>query len=407
MGVSGMKQCSSILNTYAADVSGVCSALYELGGMVIMDDASGCNSTYNTHDEPRWYTMPSMVYVSALTELQAVLGHDDHLADEIVAAASELHPRFIAIAGTPIPMMMGTDFAGLAHVIEKRCGIPVMGFDTNGMHSYANGAGRALAAFAKRFCTTQKPKAALTDRKTKVNIIGATPLDFSITGNLEALKSLITAHGYDIVSVWAMGSSFEQLMNASCADVNIVVSAAGLETAVYFEKQFGIPYITGIPTGCLVTGAFFASIDAAVRTNKTQEPVWYEAQMKVETKDAQSAYVIGEAIWASCIARALRDDFVVQNVRVLCPTDFDEKRAGITSSQLLGAAGQMMVDEDDFFDALKNSPLVIADPLYKYAVSERTKFIPLPHEGYSGRIFRKAIPIIMGSAFDDWIRNCL
>ena len=41
-----MKQASSILSTYASDVSGVCSALYELGGMSIMDDASGCNSTY-------------------------------------------------------------------------------------------------------------------------------------------------------------------------------------------------------------------------------------------------------------------------------------------------------------------------------------------------------------------------
>ena len=56
-----MKQINSILSTYTADVSGVCSALYELGGMTVMHDASGCNSTYNTHDEPRWYSMPSMV----------------------------------------------------------------------------------------------------------------------------------------------------------------------------------------------------------------------------------------------------------------------------------------------------------------------------------------------------------
>ena len=47
-----MKRINRILPVYAADISGVCSALYELGGMTVMHDASGCNSTYTTHDEP-------------------------------------------------------------------------------------------------------------------------------------------------------------------------------------------------------------------------------------------------------------------------------------------------------------------------------------------------------------------
>ncbi len=42
--------------------------------MTVMHDASGCNSTYTTHDEPRWYSMDSMVYISALSELEAVMG---------------------------------------------------------------------------------------------------------------------------------------------------------------------------------------------------------------------------------------------------------------------------------------------------------------------------------------------
>ena len=46
-----MRQSYRIIPIYTSDVSGVCSALYELGGMVVMHDPSGCNSTYNTHDE--------------------------------------------------------------------------------------------------------------------------------------------------------------------------------------------------------------------------------------------------------------------------------------------------------------------------------------------------------------------
>ena len=35
---------AKVISIYAADTSGVCSALYELGGMTVVHDASGCNS---------------------------------------------------------------------------------------------------------------------------------------------------------------------------------------------------------------------------------------------------------------------------------------------------------------------------------------------------------------------------
>ena len=72
-----MKQTARIISTYSADVMGVCSALFELGGMTVMHDASGCNSTYTTHDEPRWFDMDSMVYISGLSEMEAIMGDDE------------------------------------------------------------------------------------------------------------------------------------------------------------------------------------------------------------------------------------------------------------------------------------------------------------------------------------------
>ena len=59
-----MRQAYRIIPIYTADVSGVCSALYELGGMTVMHDPSGCNSTYNTHDEIRWYDQDSLIFIS-------------------------------------------------------------------------------------------------------------------------------------------------------------------------------------------------------------------------------------------------------------------------------------------------------------------------------------------------------
>ena len=149
-----MKQTARIISTYSADVMGVCSALFELGGMTVMHDASGCNSTYTTHDEPRWYDMDSMVFISGLSEIEAIMGDDEKLIGDICDAASELHPEFIAIAGSPISAMTGFDYEAVAEVIELRTGIPSFGFPTTGMNTYIHGASMALAGIAKRFAGT-------------------------------------------------------------------------------------------------------------------------------------------------------------------------------------------------------------------------------------------------------------
>ena len=100
-----MRQSYRIIPIYTSDVSGVCSALYELGGMVVMHDPSGCNSTYNTHDEIRWYDQDSLIFISGLTEIDAVMGNDEKFLSDIKEAAREFHPKFIALVSSPIPFM--------------------------------------------------------------------------------------------------------------------------------------------------------------------------------------------------------------------------------------------------------------------------------------------------------------
>ncbi|MBR5485900.1 MAG: hypothetical protein IKV41_05265, partial [Oscillospiraceae bacterium] len=84
-----MKHVFRNLATYSADWAGVCSALYELGGLQVIHDASGCNSTYTTFDEPRWYEMDSHFYISALVEMDAVLGQGDNKLIADISEAAE------------------------------------------------------------------------------------------------------------------------------------------------------------------------------------------------------------------------------------------------------------------------------------------------------------------------------
>lgn len=374
-----MRQTASIISTYTADVSGICSALFELGGLTVMHDASGCNSTYNTHDEPRWYDMDSMVYISGLSEMEAIMGDDDKLINDIVSTAEQLSPRFIAIAGTPIPMMMGTDFPAIASVVEHKTGIPTFGFATNGMHSYLSGISMAFNALAKRMVDKNVTK----DSGRAVNIIGATPLDFSINGSVNSMKKLLMDNGFHVISTWAMGSTLDEIREAGRAAVNLVISYSGLAAARELQKTFGTPYVVGTPNGKVFSKLLMRDLKLAADTGKSK--VSYTERKVSDTPDIT---IIGESVTSGSLAAAIYAEYD-KIAQVLCPVE--------TKQQFLAKGDFVAEYEDDLISHLKKSKIVIADPLYRPICPKNCKFIPLPHEAFSGRIYRKDIPDLVSN----------
>ncbi len=375
-----MKQTASFISTYAADVSGVCSALFELGGMTVMHDASGCNSTYNTHDEPRWYDTDSLVFISALSETEAVMGDDEKLIRDVSAAAEELRPRFIALAGTPIPMLIGTDFPAAAREIERRTGIPAFGLPTDGMHSYIDGAGRAFNALAERFV-----REGARPVPRHVNILGLTPLDFGLTGSAEAIAQLLEDAGYTVTSRWAMGDTLENIERAGEAAVNLVVSCTGLPAARTLARRFGTPWVTGVPIGSRFSEKLLSALEDAVRTGECRSPC---AERSCE--GAQIA-VIGESVYAGSLASAVTAEYGGR-VRVLCPIGTD---ASVLASGDIRAA-----DEDELIPALAGVRHVIADPLYR-PLCRNAQFYDLPSYAFSGRIWKRGIKNLIGQNFSE------
>lgn len=392
-----MKQIASRISIYSADAFGVCSALYELGGLCVMHDASGCNSTYNTHDEPRWYDFDSMVYISGLSEMEAIMGDDQKFIDDIVYTAKELSPNFIAMAGTPIPTMIGTDFKAIANIIEKETNIPTFGFDTTGMHSYVSGAYKAFEALAKRFLkrndkesrgekkeSIDKESREVKNTIIKVNILGATPLDFSINKSVEAMVNLLKENNFEVISTWAMGSSLEYIKNAGDADVNLVVSYSGMGAAKYMYENLNIPYVVGTPFG-----KEFANkvIEDLKEVKSTKENKISYSNRKID-KDAEIT-IVGESIMSESLAYAISKE-KNKTVNVISSLETDEK--------LLLEGDKIAMFEDDIEKCLKNSKTIIADPLFRPICPLDSNFISLPHEAFSGRIYRDEIPNIINKS---------
>ena len=388
-----MKQTARIISTYSADVMGVSSALFELGGMTVMHDASGCNSTYTTHDEPRWFDMDSMVYISGLSEMEAIMGDDEKLIEDICETAEELGPKFIAIAGTPIPTMVGFDFEAVADVIESRTGIPAFGFPTTGMNTYIHGAFMALEGLAGRFVREAENPDMQGDYR--VNILGLTPLDFSVNGQDRSIAQWLSGNGFQVVSKWAMGSTLEEISRAAEADVNLVVSAAGLGAARTLYRKFGIPAVIGVPIGDrqseLIASALRRSAleYRSFRAGGKMPDDCGLTRVRIHpndldpARDNELAVVIGEGITSLSLANAVRFE-TGRKTRVLCTTECPEG--------ILRKWDRMTPDEDDIIPELADASIIIADPMYRPICPDTAKFIALPSEAFSGRIYRKEIP---------------
>ena len=337
-----MKKTYRILPVYTGDVSGFASALYELGGMCVIHDPSGCNSTYNTHDEIRWYDKESLIYISGLSDIDAITGNDDKLISNIVYAAGEMKPKFIALANSPLPYLNGTDFKGICRILEQKTGLPCFYVQTNAMHDYTKGASEAFLAFARTFV---KPLPKHIGNKPGANILGTTPLDLTAT-------RIDISDEYEIVSNWSYGSSFDEVIKAGSADINIVVSSAGLATAEYMKEELGIPY--------RLLGDYLD-----VKREKSK------------------CYVVGEPVTSG---------FVASKIKTIYNRDFNVIVTTEITDGLLGENDIRCHGEEEIREALSDAEVIIADPLFELVAPKEAKLVRLPHFAMSGRLYLKEIP---------------
>lgn len=449
-------------STYTADVSGVCSALYELGGMTVIHDPSGCNSTYSTHDEPRWFDTDSLMFVSGLDEMTAVLGDDNVLIDDVTHAVRDLKPRFVTLCSGSIPHIIAFDCKGVAHLLEKRTGVPMLPVTTTGNRSYVAGVGAALTEWVKRFadpsespyrvgssgspdcsastlegaagpecCAVKKLNGAADpgacgNESFSVNLLGVTPLDFSINGNVDAMRKVFEDAGIPVNCCAAMGESFDSLRHIFRASVNVVVSSCGRRLARYMEQTAGIPYVEGTPIGA------YGAARLPELAKEAYEKKWASSADALE--GASGSALTGSGDGASGSLRMLlakkkgdsegirlwkgnpaHDRWDVPDGQVLIIGE------EVFAQSLAAAINQLAPDcrhglqafavwpdvdhgfpEDVLAELIRKSRYIIGDPLYRTIPHDSTQntFVDFPHEAYSGRIFRDQIPVFIGKEYD-------
>lgn len=375
-----MHRLSRWLVPYASDYTGVAASLYDLGGMTVFCDAGCCTDHYVLNDEPRWRDRPGLCLSAHLRSTEAVLGVDRALVERICAFARDIDrlPPVVAVLGTPVPGILGTDLAGIAAEIEAQLGVPTFGFATSGFKTYDHGVDLAARSLMGRFVRDPAP----APDPRRVNILGATPLDFGDVGNEQDFARLFESAGWTVGLQFPMGASLADLERAAEAGVNVAVSASGLRVARWFERRYGTPWIAGCPAGAAdgpLNRALLLACEAAACGRRPSG--WWRAGETAGTGKG-TALVIADQVVAESVRALLQARDPMLHVAVASPFSWDRTHAA--EHDFAFGSEEELVEKTA---ALAPASLVADPTLETLALMQPgCAFAPLVHCAVSGKL---------------------
>lgn len=377
-----MKEYHKLL-PLATGYFGVSSALYAFDGLIVVYGPAGGAWHINIEDEPRWYRGPATVVGAGLLEMDVILGNEKKFIENIARVATQLKRRFVALAGTPISEIIGTDLRGFSRTLEAQTDKPVFMVPTAGSEPYPEGAAKAFLALAGKFMRAPKPDAP----RRGVNVLGAIHLSCGKEEHIQPVLDAIEAAGMPLVAVFSAPRPGEEdplaaIRRAPEAELNVVVSTSGIPLAEFMHAAYGTPYVVGMPVGLRGRDEFLALL------RRESAP----AQIAAARPARRHAVVVGEPVLSHGIRRCLQADFGVPRVdvvSVLPDAALFAPGKGCLGVMAERGAHDVCTDDEAAIAALLNDPdvdCVVADPCYAALLDHGSLFVPMPHIAMSARL---------------------
>ncbi|MBQ8470238.1 MAG: hypothetical protein IJ547_06585, partial [Clostridia bacterium] len=224
------------------------------------------------------------MYSAGIRDLDAILGRDERTIDKIggaVEAVGDAH--FIALIGTPVPAVVGTDLRAMARMCEKKFDLPTIAIETYGMGYYDTGAELTYMTLIKalekgtfdpvfeqqglpkpsEFCQNFRENPPERDwfEVHTVGVLGATPLDLLGLDGAELQRDRIAeVYTGATVKTFGMDSGLFDLLTLFTADRHVVIAPSGLKAARYLEQHYGIPFEAEYRVGDEVLEGIFREV---------------------------------------------------------------------------------------------------------------------------------------------------
>jgi nitrogenase molybdenum-cofactor synthesis protein NifE len=172
-----------------------------------------------------------------MSETDIIFGGEKKLARAIDQAMVAHHPKLIFVYATCIVGVIGDDVEQVCKNAERRYGIRVIPVQSPGFSGH-KAMGYRLAGDAIMRVIGSKPFP--RSRAHGINILG----DFNLAGEMWIVKNYLKELGIEVVAGITGDSSYDQLIKAPQAKLNVVQCAGSMNAlANRMKDELGIPFV--------------------------------------------------------------------------------------------------------------------------------------------------------------------
>ena len=377
---------------FAADYSGAMLAVSHMRCLRILHGQGGCSGGVCTCDDYESETDDWRTLFSKISEIETITGNDEKLVEMIADATDSMDPDWVLLLGSPIPMIIATDYRAIASKVEMKTGKPALFVDTTGIETYDAGESKVYRAMIERV-VRHAPSG--DQRRGTVYVIGDTPLNGwtekmreaygrDILRNADGAVEVVFAGGGEAYSFGEKGDDIT-VRKAGIGDMeavdrsslNIAVSASACEAVEMLNGSFGTP--------CRYFGTGHAWENMDMRSDPQTEAC------EVRSFSDEKILLVGEQFLMNNLRRYLRKNFGAQEVTVAGFFAFHD--------ELAEGGDEKLNDEDDYMSFLERTgpyDVVIGDPVIRSIGGYSRNFVSCPELALSSRLLTRQLPVLYG-----------
>nr|YP_009727199.1 photochlorophyllide reductase subunit B [Pohlia nutans]QIA44465.1 photochlorophyllide reductase subunit B [Pohlia nutans] len=292
-------------------------------------------------------------------------GSQEKVVDNITRKDKEERPDLIVLTPTCTSSILQEDLQNFVDRASITSNSDVILADVN--HYRVNelqAADRTLEQVVRYYLEKARRQGTLDQSITKepsANIIGIFTLGFHNQHDCRELKRLLQDLDIKVNKVIPEGGSVKDLQDLPKAWFNLVpYREVGLMTAIYLEKNFGMPYISITPMGIVDTAECIRQIQKHVnklvsdkkfnyesyidqQTRFVSQAAWFSRSIDCQNLTGKKAVVFGDATHAASITRILAREM---GIRVSCTGTYCKHDAEWFKEQVQGFCDEILITDD-------------------------------------------------------------
>lgn len=200
------------------------------------------------------------LFTTHISEDDVIMGDVSRLENAILEVDATYHPKIIFVVASAVIAVIGTDIAGVCQYMQEQVEARLISFEEGGFRGdYTYGLKSVYRMLAREIVLSapQKPKT--------YSILGASAGAYRIRSDVWEIKQLMKeAFGWECIYTMGLESSVDDIENAGCAALNLVIRNEALEAAEMLKEKCQTSYYYGTPYGYRGTLKWLEEIAALI-----------------------------------------------------------------------------------------------------------------------------------------------